>query len=659
MSYARISQQKDIIREKSFPSGVPINGLPGWENVPLHLKLPMLQTPSNQSRIIFTRAKVGNDLFRKKGDFDARILEEDKLMYNPLHDKHLRKFFSNPVMVRKLLKNDEITENLDVRCTLKEFNQFRSFIHKACLEIMTKRMKEAAEDQKNRSYLSHAFRMAHLDEQKPPERSPSGYLHRKSQIDREKNERNLKNWLRKLEMIRENEFLRRFKKAIMAHKKELFEKKAFEVMKNSREIMRSKEITYKKNLEIKDKRSLRARKNNQAMKEKKILEKSMKYYQQRLQHKYKTEEKKRIRDLQFAEKKKRNIEAHKKRYSRIWKVIEAKIAIHAGSAKKFYRKTIPFAKKIPLLLPTSVPESSNDGKFFLSNSNLKSTLNLIIDQEKNKLQFSTRESLLHKERTIKYVVREILNKFNEDLSGYEVIVEAMSAKLEKFFVKMKQQQIRKAVHIIAEKDERGVCRPSISVNINIVDKQVSFTKKSRIIGEASYEIDPDVDIKHAKNRPPTPTESLTSIGTQPYTEKLTGNSHEEVEEDEDDKEHEFIAELPVNAKIFVEHLFVRVKRRVMHGVGKMVLDSLCHFKSTQEVINKTGFLNVSMDYLKKSVAKAILGYAVNPQNYEANIILCVNTLGSQVIASLVQFLHPKRVTKWDCMIPNNCAINDF
>lgn len=278
MSYARISDQRDIIRQKNYPSGVPINGLPGWENVPLHLKLPMLQTPSNQSRIIFTRAKVGKDLFRMKGDFDARILEEDKIMYNPLHDRHLRKFFSNPGMVRKLLKNDEITENLDVRCTLQEFNQFRSFIHKACLDIMTKNMKKAAEDQKNRSYLSHAFRIAQLEEQKPPERSPSGYIHRKNQIVRDKYERNLRNWMMKVEIIRANEILRKFRKAIMCRRKEYFEKRAGQVIQNAREIMRSKEITFKKNLEVKDKRSLKARKANKAMKEKQILEKVILFF---------------------------------------------------------------------------------------------------------------------------------------------------------------------------------------------------------------------------------------------------------------------------------------------------------------------------------------------------------------------------------------------
>lgn len=269
----RTSQQRNIIREKNFPSGVPINGLPGWENVPLHLKLPMLQTPSNQSRIIFTRAKVGNELLRKKGDFDATIMDEDKIMYNPLHDPHLRKFFSNPMMVRQLLKNDEITENLDVRCTLKEFNEFRSFIHKACLEIFTTRMKEAAEDQKNRSYLNHAFKMAALEDQKPPERSPSGYIHRKNQIVVDKYEMNLKNWCRKMEKIREALLMKKFKRLILVRRGEMQEKRALEVRKNAYEILRSKEITYKKNLEIKDKRFSKARKANHATKEKKVLEK--------------------------------------------------------------------------------------------------------------------------------------------------------------------------------------------------------------------------------------------------------------------------------------------------------------------------------------------------------------------------------------------------
>lgn len=132
-----------------------------------------------------------------------------------------------------------------------------------------------------------------------------------------------------------------------------------------------------------------------------------------------------------------------------------------------------------------------------------------------------------------------------------------------------------------------------------MDKQVSFIKQSRVIGKGSYEIDSDVDIKRVKNRPPTPTESLTSVGKQPYVEKLTNNVSEHYDDDdedeeEDEKEHEFIAELPLNAKIFVEHLFVRFKRRVVIGVGRIVLECLCHFKNTQglEIMNKSDFLSM-------------------------------------------------------------------
>lgn len=145
---------------------------------------------------------------------------------------------------------------------------------------------------------------------------------------------------------------------------------------------------------------------------------------------------------------------------------------------------------------------------------------------------------------------------------------------------------------MAEKDDRVVCKNPGSISINVVEKQVSFTKQSRVIGEGSYEIDPDVDIKHTKNRPPTPTGSLTSVNKLPYVESLIGTSgSRDEDDDEDDEDHEFIAELPFNAKIYVEHLFVKFKRRVVKGVCKTVMECLCHFKETQEIMNKTDYLS--------------------------------------------------------------------
>lgn len=126
---------------------------------------------------------------------------------------------------------------------------------------------------------------------------------------------------------------------------------------------------------------------------------------------------------------------------------------------------------------------------------------------------------------------------------------------------------------------------------NNVAKEVSFTKNSRIIGQGSYEIEPDVKLKHVKNRPPTPTDSLTSIGKQPYVEKLANGTTAHEEDEEDDDNYEFIGDISVNAKIFVEHLFIRFKRKIVNGVGTMVLDCLCHYKMTEELLNKIDFLS--------------------------------------------------------------------
>lgn len=175
---------------------------------------------------------------------------------------------------------------------------------------------------------------------------------------------------------------------------------------------------------------------------------SIKYYNLRLEHKYKTEEQNRIRDFMIEEKRKRRIEAHKKRYSNTWKIIEAKIAIHAGSAKKFSRKTVPFIKtyKMNTQVTLEPPPEQKPETFLLSISNLKSTLNMIIDQEKNRLKYSTRESMLNKEMTINYVISEIINKFDEDLSENESVMEEMCSKVGQFFKKMMHQQIRVGIN---------------------------------------------------------------------------------------------------------------------------------------------------------------------------------------------------------------------
>lgn len=69
---------------------------------------------------------------------------------------------------------------------------------------------------------------------------------------------------------------------------------------------------------------------------------------------------------------------------------------------------------------------------------------------------------------------------------------------------------------------------------------------------------------------------------------------------------------------------------------------------------------IPMDYLKRTMAKSILSYAVDQQSFEANIMMCINSLASQVISNLVQFIQPKKVSKWDFMNQLcRCNANNF
>lgn len=45
-------------------SGLPINSLPGWEQIPLNCKLPMLKCPGNQ--VIFSKNKIGKSVIYRR-----------------------------------------------------------------------------------------------------------------------------------------------------------------------------------------------------------------------------------------------------------------------------------------------------------------------------------------------------------------------------------------------------------------------------------------------------------------------------------------------------------------------------------------------------------------------------------------------------------------
>ncbi|KAG5324753.1 FSIP2 protein, partial [Acromyrmex heyeri] len=149
------------------PKGaVPKFGLPGWKMMPLEHKIPMI--PGPKSAYSFTRRKVGKKLWRMNLEFDLNdpYCHETKFLYEPLHDEHLFKFFSRPINRKCLLKADLITDNMDVKCSLHDYNEYRKYLRQIHADRIKRELRK-----RNRLFVEkRALRFAEDQARKEVER---------------------------------------------------------------------------------------------------------------------------------------------------------------------------------------------------------------------------------------------------------------------------------------------------------------------------------------------------------------------------------------------------------------------------------------------------------------------------------------------------------
>lgn len=114
------------------PKGaVPKFGLPKWKAMSLEHKIPMIPNAPKDA-YNFTRCKLGEKLWvaRPKAEFDLSdpYLRQTSFAYEPLHDKHLLGYFSKPANIKFLLRADFITDDMRVKCTLRDYNTYRKYL---------------------------------------------------------------------------------------------------------------------------------------------------------------------------------------------------------------------------------------------------------------------------------------------------------------------------------------------------------------------------------------------------------------------------------------------------------------------------------------------------------------------------------------------------
>ncbi|XP_025264532.1 golgin subfamily A member 6-like protein 22 [Camponotus floridanus] len=112
--------------------------------MPLEHKIPMIPGPKNAYN--FTRCKVGKSLWETdepKTEFDLSdpYCHESGFPYEPLHDKHLHDFFSRPANMKCLLKADLITVDMNVKCSLRDYNIYRKYLNKVYTDHVRKELR--------------------------------------------------------------------------------------------------------------------------------------------------------------------------------------------------------------------------------------------------------------------------------------------------------------------------------------------------------------------------------------------------------------------------------------------------------------------------------------------------------------------------------------
>lgn len=108
---------------------LPLNAPQEWQQLSLDALMPMFSWPSK--RVLFSRNKIGREIFSSVGtefDLSDPYCQTVSFDYEPLHDHNLREFYQRGNYIKTFIENGSITEEHEVICTLKQFNEYRRYL---------------------------------------------------------------------------------------------------------------------------------------------------------------------------------------------------------------------------------------------------------------------------------------------------------------------------------------------------------------------------------------------------------------------------------------------------------------------------------------------------------------------------------------------------
>ncbi|XP_030554844.1 uncharacterized protein LOC115758382 [Drosophila novamexicana] len=632
----------------SYKTGLPINSLPGWELIPLNCKLPMLKCPGNQ--VIFSKDKIGNTFKCSMQEFDSSVTIHIP-EYNPLHDSNLKTFYSNERNLKRLRENGEITDENEVICNLKDFNQYREDLHKSQLYYVLQAYRQREAERHDRLLIANAETISRRDNLQSGLRhqSQEEVMLRKQRLDNERHERKLRLYNITEEKFKRMESMTAMQQMLLEHRKMLTNMRVQAHISLHQDLQRKHLIKLKKLFQFKKDRYNKNMRNLHKQRLMKHTEGQIQSWHKRLNERIANQRRIELLLMEVQQEREYFIESHKEKYRAKWLAIQKQIKDRSrqiSQARKPKRHKKKSRKIVKRVQPTFCDEyqASFDG---LLDSQLCYALNAAIALDGHSpLTFAPDDPIY---KAAQYILNHILLGFNIDLSEDECALSVLTSRIMNFICDAKKYVNYKAIQIIGfARDNKAMELPPSPVRSGLSPKNhsrvshVSFSGVACTIGMGSYEIHPFVDVRPCSERRPTPAGSLTSlvvsqIGEQVIQEKMR------------------LPHMNRNEIVFIEHYLVKFKRELLVGLDKQVFAAIqCHYENRIMEVREE-LLELDKDFLYNQIAVGILSFAVNPLNYETALMLAVSVVANEIIWGLQQTLLKPGIEPRGMTHPTSCG----
>ncbi|KAL8560685.1 hypothetical protein ACOMHN_030461 [Nucella lapillus] len=139
-----LPRRQKVFDTQLVPAGDP---LPIWSSLPLDSKLPVVPCPRGSYTLYTTKVGQPKYIHKQHYDFDlGNALYAKPSEYDSLQDPFLKEYFKKPRTKRLLEQNKLITRDGKVKCDIKEFNKYRSYLrYRSVTELSLQRSGEREE----------------------------------------------------------------------------------------------------------------------------------------------------------------------------------------------------------------------------------------------------------------------------------------------------------------------------------------------------------------------------------------------------------------------------------------------------------------------------------------------------------------------------------